>query len=69
MSRTAPTIGDSIIQDPNPHGRVTFMHGVLRDMETGKPIVGAVLDPRMTLEVGETPSSVTILLAISSTRL
>ncbi|GMG11237.1 unnamed protein product [Aspergillus oryzae var. brunneus] len=37
-------LGDSIIQDPNPNGKVTYMHGVLRDMETGKPIEGAVLD-------------------------
>lgn len=37
-------LGDSTIQDPNPEGKVTFMHGVLRDMETGKPIEGAVLD-------------------------
>ncbi|KAF7717790.1 Intradiol ring-cleavage dioxygenase [Penicillium ucsense] len=37
-------LGDSIIQDPLPNGRVTYMHGRLTDMETGKPIVGAVLD-------------------------
>ncbi|CAI7641514.1 unnamed protein product [Penicillium palitans] len=37
-------LGDSIIQDPKPNGRVTFMHGVIKDMESGKPIVGAVLD-------------------------
>ncbi|KAG9561776.1 protocatechuate 3,4-dioxygenase beta subunit, partial [Aureobasidium melanogenum] len=37
-------LGDSIIQDPNASGRVTFMHGVIKDMDTGKPIEGAVLD-------------------------
>ncbi|PLB35825.1 putative catechol dioxygenase [Aspergillus candidus] len=37
-------LGDSIIQNENPDGRVTYMHGVLRDMETGAPIEGAVLD-------------------------
>ncbi|KAJ5388891.1 hypothetical protein N7509_011432 [Penicillium cosmopolitanum] len=37
-------LGDSIIQDPKPNGQVTYMHGVLTDMETGAPIVGAVLD-------------------------
>ncbi|KAE8350057.1 Intradiol ring-cleavage dioxygenase [Aspergillus coremiiformis] len=37
-------LGDSIIQDPNPNGKITRMHGVLQDMETGAPIVGAVLD-------------------------
>lgn len=37
-------LGDTTIQDPNPDGKVTFMHGVLKDMETGKPIEGAVLD-------------------------
>lgn len=38
------SLGDSIIQDPNPNGQVTYMHGRLSDMETGKPVVGAVLD-------------------------
>lgn len=37
-------LGDSIIQNPNPNGKVTYMHGVITDMETGKPIEGAVLD-------------------------
>ncbi|KAL7935782.1 Intradiol ring-cleavage dioxygenase [Trichoderma chlorosporum] len=37
-------LGDSIIQDPVPGGRVTYMHGRLTDMETGKPIEGAVFD-------------------------
>jgi catechol 1,2-dioxygenase len=37
-------LGDSIIQDPLENGRVTYMHGRLTDMETGKPIEGAVLD-------------------------
>jgi catechol 1,2-dioxygenase len=37
-------LGDSIIQDPNPQGKTTYMHGVLKDLETGAPIEGAVLD-------------------------
>ncbi|KAJ5894881.1 catechol dioxygenase [Penicillium taxi] len=37
-------LGDSIIQNPLPNGQVTYMHGRLTDLETGKPIVGAVID-------------------------
>lgn len=37
-------LGDSIIQDHKEGGRVTYMHGTLKDMETGAPIEGAVLD-------------------------
>ncbi|KAK3939061.1 Intradiol ring-cleavage dioxygenase [Diplogelasinospora grovesii] len=38
-------LGGSIIQDGVPEGgRVTKMHGVIRDMTTGKPIPGAVFD-------------------------
>ncbi|KAK0641258.1 Intradiol ring-cleavage dioxygenase [Cercophora newfieldiana] len=38
-------LGGTIIQDGvPPKGRVTKMHGVIRDMTTGKPIPGAVFD-------------------------
>ncbi|KAJ5715886.1 catechol dioxygenase [Penicillium malachiteum] len=37
-------LGDSIIQNPLPNGQVTLMHGVITDMETGAPVVNAVLD-------------------------
>lgn len=38
-------LGGSIIQDGvPPNGRVTKMHGVIRDMTTGKPIPNAVFD-------------------------
>jgi catechol 1,2-dioxygenase len=37
-------LGASIIQDSNPEGKVTYMHGVIKDMDTGKPIADAVLD-------------------------
>lgn len=36
--------GGSIIQDPNPDGKTVLMHGVIRDLLTGKPIPGAVFD-------------------------
>ncbi|KAI2468189.1 aromatic compound dioxygenase [Annulohypoxylon bovei var. microspora] len=36
--------GGSIIQDPAEDGRVVFMHGVVSDLVTGKPIPGAVFD-------------------------
>lgn len=37
--------GGSIIQDAAPQGgRVCLMHGVIRDLVTGRPIPGAVLD-------------------------
>jgi catechol 1,2-dioxygenase len=36
--------GSSIIQDPNPDGRVALMHGTITDLVTGKPIPGAVFD-------------------------
>ena len=36
--------GGTIIQNPNPDGRVCLMHGVITDMVTGKPIPGAVFD-------------------------
>ncbi|KAF2279603.1 aromatic compound dioxygenase [Westerdykella ornata] len=35
--------GDSIIQDPH-NGQVALMHGVIRDLDTKKPIPGAVID-------------------------
>jgi catechol 1,2-dioxygenase len=38
-------LGGSIIQDGvPPGGKVTLMHGVIRDMVTGKPLPGAVFD-------------------------
>src|SRR5688572_21960999 len=37
-------LGSSIIQDPNPDGKVCKMHGTITDLETGKPIPGAVFD-------------------------
>ncbi|KAK1831069.1 putative dioxygenase [Podospora conica] len=38
-------LGGSIMQDGiPPNGQVTKMHGVIRDMVTGKPIPGAVFD-------------------------
>ncbi|KAI1493409.1 chlorocatechol 1,2-dioxygenase [Biscogniauxia mediterranea] len=36
--------GDTIIQNPNPDGRVCLMHGTISDLVTGKPIPGAVFD-------------------------
>jgi len=36
--------GGSIIQNPNPDGRVCKMHGTITDLLTGKPIPGAVFD-------------------------
>ncbi|EHK24913.1 uncharacterized protein TRIVIDRAFT_199479 [Trichoderma virens Gv29-8] len=36
--------GASIIQDPNPSGRVALMHGTITDLLTGKPIPNAVFD-------------------------
>ncbi|KAK6082172.1 catechol dioxygenase [Seiridium cupressi] len=36
--------GESIIQNPNPEGQVTLMHGVISDLVTGKPIPNAVFD-------------------------
>ncbi|KAK2590563.1 hypothetical protein QQS21_011765, partial [Conoideocrella luteorostrata] len=36
--------GGTIIQDPNPEGRVCKMHGTITDLLTGKPIPGAVFD-------------------------
>jgi catechol 1,2-dioxygenase len=36
--------GGTIIQDANPDGRVTRMHGVISDLVTGKPIPNAVFD-------------------------
>ncbi|KAH6610591.1 catechol dioxygenase [Trichoderma cornu-damae] len=36
--------GGSIIQNPNPDGRVALMHGTITDLLTGKPIAGAVFD-------------------------
>lgn len=36
--------GDSIIQNPNPEGRVALMHGTITDLLTGEPIPGAVFD-------------------------
>ncbi|KAK8919601.1 chlorocatechol 1,2-dioxygenase [Metarhizium anisopliae] len=36
--------GSTIIQDPNPKGRVCKMHGTITDLLTGKPIPGAVFD-------------------------
>lgn len=35
--------GDSIIQDPH-RGEETLMHGVITDLDTKKPIPGAVID-------------------------
>ena len=37
-------LGDSIIQDPNEHGRVTLMHGTVTDIVSKKPIPNAVVD-------------------------
>ncbi|CAI0651328.1 unnamed protein product [Colletotrichum noveboracense] len=37
-------LGDSIIQDPAPGGRVCKMHGTIADLSTGKGIPGAVFD-------------------------
>ncbi|KAI8155536.1 Catechol 1,2-dioxygenase [Colletotrichum sp. SAR 10_70] len=37
-------LGDSIIQDPAPGGRVCKMHGTITDLSTGKGIPGAVFD-------------------------
>ncbi|KAL6246747.1 hypothetical protein RBB50_006054 [Rhinocladiella similis] len=37
-------LGDSIVQDPYPTGRVTRMHGVVSDYKTGKPIPNAIVD-------------------------
>nr|AFP27283.1 catechol dioxygenase [Epichloe typhina] len=36
--------GSTIIQNPNPDGRVCKMHGTITDLHTGKPIPGAVFD-------------------------
>ncbi|KAI9900706.1 hypothetical protein N3K66_004968 [Trichothecium roseum] len=36
--------GSTIIQDTNPNGQVCKMHGVIRDLKTGKPIPNAVFD-------------------------
>ncbi|GAB0137093.1 putative catechol dioxygenase [Epichloe bromicola] len=36
--------GSTIIQNPNPDGRVCKMHGTITDLRTGKPIPGAVFD-------------------------
>ncbi|KAL6865609.1 hypothetical protein ACO1O0_001703 [Amphichorda felina] len=36
--------GGTIIQNPNPQGRVAKMHGTITDLLTGKPIPGAVFD-------------------------
>ncbi|KAK9770943.1 putative Aromatic compound dioxygenase [Seiridium cardinale] len=36
--------GETIIQNPNPQGQVTLMHGVISDLVTGKPIPNAVFD-------------------------
>ncbi|ETI29426.1 hypothetical protein G647_01879 [Cladophialophora carrionii CBS 160.54] len=37
-------LGDSIVQDPYPTGRLTLMHGVVSDYKTGKPISNAIVD-------------------------
>lgn len=37
-------LGSSIIQNPNPEGKVCKMHGIISDMVTGKPIQDAVFD-------------------------
>lgn len=37
-------LGSSIIQNPNPEGRVCLMHGTITDLLTGKPIPDAVFD-------------------------
>lgn len=37
-------LGGSIIQNPNPNGKVALMHGTITDLLTGKPIPGAVFD-------------------------
>ncbi|CAI6301015.1 unnamed protein product [Periconia digitata] len=37
-------LGGSIIQDPAPNGQTTLMHGVITDLDTKKPIPGAVID-------------------------
>ncbi|KAF2703786.1 aromatic compound dioxygenase [Pleomassaria siparia CBS 279.74] len=36
--------GGSIIQDPAPDGQPTLMHGTITDLDTKKPIPGAVID-------------------------
>jgi isovaleryl-CoA dehydrogenase len=36
--------GASIIQDPAPNGQTTLMHGTITDLDTKKPIPGAVID-------------------------
>lgn len=36
--------GGSIIQDPAPNGQPTLMHGTITDLDTKKPIPGAVID-------------------------
>ena len=44
-SQFSRELGGSIVQDGvPPKGRVTKMHGVIRDITTGKPIPGAVFD-------------------------
>lgn len=37
-------LGDSIIMSPAPGGTVTYMHGIVKDMITKKPIRNAVVD-------------------------
>ena len=37
-------LGSSVIQDMPSDGQVTFFHGVIRDVDTNKPIAGAVFD-------------------------
>ena len=37
-------LGDSIVQDPYPDGRVAYMHGTVKDTKTGAPIPNAVVD-------------------------
>lgn len=37
-------LGDSIIDSPAPGGQVTYMHGIIRDMVTKKPIKNVTFD-------------------------
>ncbi|KXT08189.1 hypothetical protein AC579_8695 [Pseudocercospora musae] len=37
-------LGESIIQDPPKDGIVTYMHGIIRDLKTKKPIPGVTFD-------------------------
>lgn len=48
--------GGSIIQDPAPGGKVTLMHGTVKDLRTGKGIPGAVVDSTIRPDSSSTAS-------------